>query len=271
MHALPAFAPPLARLRDEIEPLVKSALRLVPATSRSGRTWLGGRPLAPPGAGWPCSPNGPLWFVGQIDLEEVHEAGAPLLLPKHGLLQLFYDFDAMPTGHSPADRAFWSLRFGAEPRGAFPGAPPAGCDELAQRLLRPELELTLPAIGDLEIPPSILAQDAAWCAFWDLQAEMTRGRGPAHRLGGNGAWEQDDPRPEAELVSLGHDCSDGPPTPLPDDVYEASTDWTLLWQIDGDDEAGLRWGESGKLYLLARTADLARGDFSQVQLALQCG
>ena len=47
-------------------------------------------------------------------------------------------------------------------------------------------------------------------------------------------------------------------------------DWRLVLQVDSDDELGMMWGDLGRLYLWARTEDLAAGRFDRFRLRLQC-
>jgi uncharacterized protein YwqG len=53
-------------------------------------------------------------------------------------------------------------------------------------------------------------------------------------------------------------------------VLDGAREWTLLAQIDTDDDAGFMWGDCGMLYFLIRPDDLAAKDFSQVAFTRQC-
>jgi uncharacterized protein YwqG len=48
------------------------------------------------------------------------------------------------------------------------------------------------------------------------------------------------------------------------------SDWLLLFQLDSDDAAKMMWGDAGRLYFWITKQDLARRDFSNVWMILQC-
>jgi len=47
-------------------------------------------------------------------------------------------------------------------------------------------------------------------------------------------------------------------------------DWTLLLQIDSDDNAKMMWGDAGMLYVWIRRQDLASREFDKAWTILQC-
>jgi uncharacterized protein YwqG len=52
-------------------------------------------------------------------------------------------------------------------------------------------------------------------------------------------------------------------------LSKGQLDWQLLFQVDSDDQAGMRWGDAGMLYYWIRKADLKKEDFSNAWLVLQ--
>lgn len=46
--------------------------------------------------------------------------------------------------------------------------------------------------------------------------------------------------------------------------------WQLLLQLDSDDQAGMMWGDCGRLYFWLRRTDLIRRAFNRTHLVLQC-
>ena len=64
---------------------------------------------------------------------------------------------------------------------------------------------------------------------------------------------------------------------MPEDIYslienieEDPTQWRLLLQIDTDDDAHMMWGDCGLLYFHISGQGLARRDFSQTLMVMQC-
>jgi len=47
-------------------------------------------------------------------------------------------------------------------------------------------------------------------------------------------------------------------------------DWRLLLQLDTDHEAGMMWGDTGRLYFWIREQDARARDFSKAWAILQC-
>lgn len=48
-------------------------------------------------------------------------------------------------------------------------------------------------------------------------------------------------------------------------------DWLLLLQLDSEDDAGMMWGDLGKLYFTIRERDLRSLSFEHASLDWQCG
>jgi hypothetical protein len=91
-------------------------------------------------------------------------------------------------------------------------------------------------------------------AYVELMHSLAGGEN-AHQVGGYPAWIQEDAREEAQRLT------EGPP--------EATKEWNLLWQLGTDEEVRLRWGASGKLFLLMRDDDLRACRFDRAWLVLQ--
>ncbi len=53
------------------------------------------------------------------------------------------------------------------------------------------------------------------------------------------------------------------------DLGGAPTDWQLLFQMDSDSAPETDWGDTGRICYWIRAQDLAKRDFSRVELILQ--
>ena len=77
---------------------------------------------------------------------------------------------------------------------------------------------------------------------------------------------------EAQLVMNGLYCGNesGYNDPRAAELERFCEDWSLLLQLDSEDDAGFMWGDCGMLYYWARSADIARPDFTKAWMTLQC-
>jgi uncharacterized protein YwqG len=48
-----------------------------------------------------------------------------------------------------------------------------------------------------------------------------------------------------------------------------AANWRLLLQLDSDDDAGMMWGDIGRLYFWIHEKDALAGDFSKIWVILQ--
>jgi uncharacterized protein YwqG len=77
---------------------------------------------------------------------------------------------------------------------------------------------------------------------------------------------------KAQLVSHGLYCGDlsGYKDPRAAKLGTSATEWRLLLQIDSDEEAGMMWGDAGRIYFWLRREDLAARKFDAAHAILQC-
>ena len=50
--------------------------------------------------------------------------------------------------------------------------------------------------------------------------------------------------------------------PLYSRIEAGATDWTLLLQVDSDEELGMIWEEEGRIFFWIKKEDLAKKDFT---------
>ncbi|HUT87622.1 MAG TPA: YwqG family protein [Candidatus Heimdallarchaeota archaeon] len=84
---------------------------------------------------------------------------------------------------------------------------------------------------------------------------------------------QGDMQLDCQLTSHGLYTGDatGYEDPRRAELEKGATDWQLLLQIDSDeDNAGMMWGDMGRLYFWIRKDDLKKRAFENVWMVLQC-
>lgn len=106
---------------------------------------------------------------------------------------------------------------------------------------------------------------------WEQTSDV--GDGLINRMGGYPVPVQGDLMElECQLASNGIYVGDakGYEDPRSAALRDGAADWRLLLQLDSDDDAGMMWGDVGRLYFWIREQDARAGDFSKVWMVLQC-
>ncbi|MDJ0365789.1 YwqG family protein [Hymenobacter sp. H14-R3] len=268
-----------------LAPLCRPSIRVLPQAAAPaaaplalGTSRLGGAPDLPAAAAWPTWQGRSLSFIAQLNLAEVAPHDARGLLPPTGRLAFFYDALEQPWGHDPADRGRAVVQYypaaealvtrplptdlTAEAYSAFPAAALA---------FAPELTLPNPWDEDLPLPEEAFTEDQR--AAYGFLLLTQHGDGTS-RLLGNSDNLQGPMRAQCVLASQSgisienQNLSRDQATAL---AQQAAGEWELLLQLDSHEaEAGMMWGDMGRLYFWIKRADLARRDFSQVRQFLQC-
>jgi len=262
------------RWADIVE-LARPAVRLVPGgVDRLGGTRLGGTPDAPRTFAWPYFfDDAPLAFIAQVDLRDVQAVYPNDLVPQAGLLSFFYDAKQEAWGFDRKDGGRWAV-FLFEPPFAPVGMPAAVPEEGQYKpvQLQARGELTLPAHDSLEIERlGLTAQQGD--AYRALSIELDELTGnDVHRFLGWPEEIQHDPAVEVQLPANGIYAGDA--TGYESDegkrLMEQRDVWQLLLQVDSEEDAGMQWGDVGRLYFMIRRSDLANRDWSEVWFSLQC-
>lgn len=242
------------------------------AALRIGTSRIGGIPDLPAGMNWPEWQGKPQSFIAQIRLDEVHQYDTNGLLPPHGMLWFFYDASQQTFGDSPADSGGWRVLFmdgdlSKLQRANVPTQLPTG-SRFRACSIKFAGEITLTQQPELEIP------HLNWSETEQKQYETLLStflspddRAKVHnRLLGFPDIIQDDMRLQCQLASNGVTDPDDPRTAT---LTKGAMDWQLLLQIDSDEQAGMRWGNSGMLYYWLKRADLQARHFERAWLVLQ--
>lgn len=259
---------------------VRPSVRLEPQPSDPdadvGRSHLWGCPDLPSDVPWPTHPDGrPLVFIAQINLAEMPLEVVDGVLPTDGWLHLFYDVEEQPWGFDPADRGGWALLYTPAGTTLTPRQPPGGNDSgIGER------PVTLGArVEQTVVPPFTVDADRILTeqenhryadaledhveAAWDERI---------HRLLGHPDLIQGDIQLESQLAAHGIYVggADHLADPRATALAAGAADWRVLLQVDSDDDNGVYFGDSGRIYLMIREQDLAAARWDDTWLVLQC-
>jgi uncharacterized protein YwqG len=266
----------LGRYADSLSDAALPGIRLL-ADPRSdaaiaGTSRLGGFPDLPAGLPWPVDDDGaPLSFIAQLELGQMAAHDVEGILPRTGLLSFFYEAATQSAwGYAPADHGAWAVVHTAsgiavEPR-EVPDTVPDGGRFPAVRL-SPQLELTFAPWESFVVERLDMTYEEG-VAY----ADVLPAAGTAHRLLGHADPLQGDMQLECQLVTHGLFCGDpsGYRDPRAARLAPGAADWRLLFQVDSQDEAGMMWGDVGRLYYWIRHEDLRAGRWELSWLILQC-
>jgi len=245
----------LSRVAPEILKLLRPSIRLlVGDESRDPVTRLGGAPNLPPENPWPRRASGdPLSFLAQIDLAALGACNG-LALPGSGSLYFFCDAEYLPESRDPRDVAD-GIRVVCTESSLTEHAlrkQPSGLrsDYVFKGVsLKPERDFTAPPPDEWEIERLRLTEEEE-LAYGELFAQVCIREEPIHRMGGY-----------PNLVQYGVLKSAG-------DVDADNR--RLLLQLDSDSDAGMMWGDLGKLYFVVREPDLQSLRFDKVSFEWGC-
>ena len=262
----------LGGLFDALSPYAKNAIYMELEEASEGFSKMGGAPKLPVGMEWPRKPDGtPLTFIAQIDFAQVHPYDLDGRLPEGGKLWFFYDCsdDGMPWGFDPKDADGFRVIY-AEKAELEPAEAPD------------DLEVTFDEAGiTFESRVDLLSTDSDICDDLDLPDEemddyfdwLEEREGGCNKLLGHSDNIQGGMELECEYVTHGLYCGDpsGYQKAKALGLHKNAARWTLLMQVESNEDIGMMWGDLGRLYLWITEEDLKAKRFDKCWLILQCG
>jgi len=272
----------LKRIEDELIQNLKSSIKVnVSMVSENdleiGRSKLGGSPDVPENFEWPVNKNGtPLAFLAQFNLEEVSSYDIEKRLPPSGMLYFFYEAEEQPWGFDPQDRGKWKVLFYESFRNLNRINLPHNLPEVSRFkscALNFELDTTIPPWESIFIQKLNLNREER-DLYFDLTEKIIELRESdiINRLLGYPDQVQGEMQLECQLVSNGLYCGDA--TGYRDlrakELEKGAVNWHLLFQLDSIEDAGMMWGDCGRLYFWIEEDALKKRDFENVWLVLQC-
>lgn len=238
---------------------------------------IGGQPDLPPDFTWPRCDNGSMSFIAQIDLDDAAKYDKESLLPPKGILYFFYDQTQQTWGFDPKDKGNWLVHyFDGDVRDLKPMPFPGDIDEDARFHATSadfSEEITLPPFESIFIDKLKLSKNDR-DKYFDWMIDQSKNMAEVrHKLLGYPDIIQNEMQTECQLVSNGLYCGDssGYHDPRAEALIKDSEEWILLLQIDSDDNAAMMWGDVGRLYFWIKKDDLAKKQFENTWLILQCG
>ena len=247
------------------------------ATSESeialGQSKIGGHPDLPKNIEWFREDNGKrLSFIAQINLSEVASFDKSKQLPSQGILYFFYSADQEAWGFDIKDKDkfkvfFYDGSLSELKRQDFPK------DLAAHSRYKPckltfQSSISLPN-WEQDYVSSTLSETET-DKYFNITEDLG---GESNKLLGHSDNIQGPMELECELVTNGLYCGDptGYNDPRAKKLAKNADSWTLLFQVDSNyKEAGMMWGDMGRLYFWIKKDDLKSKKFDQCWLISQC-
>jgi len=242
------------------------------------KSYFGGRPPLSPDYSWPTRNGRPLSFLACIDCSELPRSAELDWLPDSGLLLFFYDLQDQPWGFDPKDRGGSATVYipatEVIDRSSFASPPtPLSADSvLPQRYVVFRLS-KLPPSWDTPELQAVGLTDAEMDLFMEQRGALY-GEQPHHQIGGFADPIQNpEMDEECQLVTHGLYCGDatGYNDPRAVKLKEDAGEWSLLFQMDTDDDLHIMWGDAGMIYFWVRRDDARKLKFDSTWVILQCG
>jgi uncharacterized protein YwqG len=244
-----------------------------------GDSKIGGMPHLPADFEWPYYFDKPLTFIAQFNLSKIAAYDTEDQLPDEGFLLFFYEGSDEVCGMDPMDKGgFKVFYFDISADSLMETFPPSGTMPLNPCALSFRTESSYPLDENL-----ILQLDEDELEdFYQLDVEkselyenIAEKHSPlceegVHRILGYPDLLLGEIFTVCQLASNGYFSEE---TDLPDEAYEllkSADEWTLLFQMDSDDNCRAMWGDCGMIYFAIKRDDLRNRNFDNVWAVFQC-
>lgn len=242
-----------------------------------GTSKLGGKPDLPKGMRWVRNKNNqkPLSFVAQINFAEIHAYDLDHQLPDHGILYLFYDFnaDALPWGYDPKDNAEFQVIYH---------------DGSNEELIRKEPPIDMKVDGlfksavlsyttELELPDynsdfRYIAElnEEQYDRYYDLRNEI-RQLPFKNKLLGHSDCLLRGMELQCELVRRGINAKRYKLYESDDkqSILDEIPKWQCVLQIVTNEDLGMLWGDEGIIFVWMKDEDLKQRNFEHSWVILE--
>jgi uncharacterized protein YwqG len=265
---------------SDVTALTKHLLRPAISVKKSilaSKSYFGGTPPAHPSLIWPMRDGHALSFLACVDCSELPPCAELDWLPQEGTLLFFYDMIDQAWGFDPKDRGFCATIYLPPSSASSPdtmAAPTKLPDDavLPKRFLKFSLNMLPPSWETPELA-AVGLNEQEMDAFMEYRSSLY-GEQPHHQIGGYADPVQNpEMDEECQLVTNGLYCGDetGYKNPRAVELRKHAADWSLLFQMDSDDDLKVMWGDVGMIYFWIRRDDARAKKFDRSWLVFQCG
>lgn len=260
--------PPLPSFYKKVSRLEQPGLFLTPFNG-DPLTKVGGLPIAPLTMQWPSWKNKPLFFLCQINLNEIPCDFESDTIPRKGVLYFFYNSEQETWGIEPEDKGSWAVRYLEDiPDNLSPLQAPIDLSREGIFNEKPvclDMETTLPPCDHPHVEAADFSEEEIE-RYDELYEIDYTGRTLHHMLGyaqsiQNGNMEEQCEKIYKKSLSASERSSS---------ESDGHGKWLLLLQLDSDEETGMMWGDAGMLYFWIREDDLRERNFNDVWMILEC-
>ena len=251
-----------------------------------GESKIGGVPHLPEGFEWPVYGDRSLGFIAQLNLADIAPFDRDNRLPHKGILYFFYEGGEEVWGFDPKDKGGFkvvhykgdldNLRITELPENTCEFAILAPCKLTFKTTISYPMGENLDSVGLSEqTVKEFMTMKRSESDKYDEIIEdgyYDEDNYGGHHLLGYPDLVQGDIFTECQLVTNGLYCGDpsGYNDPKAAELRKSVSDWTLLFQIDSDDEAEVMWGDCGMVYFAIKKDDLAAENFDNIWAVFQC-
>ena len=236
-----------------------------------GQSKIGGQPDLPKNIQWFKEDNGKrLSFIAQINLTEVAAFHKSNQLPSKGILYFFCSAEQEAWGFDIKDKDkfnvfFYDGNLSELKRQEFP-------KDLKEHSRYKSCKLSFQSSVSLPNWEQDYVSKKLNKVESDKYLDITEEIVESNKILGHADNIQGPMELECELVTNGLYCGDatGYNHPKAKQLEKNADTWTLLFQVDSNDEAGMMWGDMGMLYFWIKIEDLKNKKFDKCWLISQC-
>ncbi|WP_226537306.1 YwqG family protein [Fictibacillus halophilus] len=265
---------------EDLLPLIQKAIGMKKKKGdcEIGASKFGGEPDLPVGTVFPEYNDAPLTFLCQINLRELSHYESASVLPQEGMLSFFFEAIDLPFVEKMNDYNSWHVfYFKAEEELTRTSYPDFEREDDIEYGPLPEYSIHFQEILTLPEEPEHLDLDEdATEAYWDFAYSLPMSLHHSLEELKQLDDEEDDGLPYHYLLGYPIAVQE---SPIEEVTYTHSNitrtnvdedDYTLLLQLDYDEELDFIWGDVGKVYFIIKKDDLKNGNFKDVLVTWQC-